>query len=132
LKSIYRSVRSNHPNSTDLEQIKRVNNFMLNDFALRATVGIPSMRGGDATTESIDRARDAAIKAIDDLFAKINTQDVDKIKKAFKFLLDYIDRLYYQTSNVDVQTIRKQLDELDQMVSKYANDIKLSPPTVSA
>ena len=52
--------------------------------------------------------------------------DIDKINKEIKFLINFINTLDKNLQSVNLQVVRSQLEELNEIINKYTQVVDLS------
>jgi hypothetical protein len=100
----------------------KTNNYILNGFVHRLVLNDRQI-GGEVNKE-FDEAKLNAQKALDDLFNNLNKLDLEKIQKALKALITYINLLEKNLSEVGLSKVNEQLKELNDMMTKYYETTK--------
>lgn len=123
-KSIYKSLKnlstidaSDRDRNIQYKSIIKNNEILLNEITKYTLLGtISSNLIGGGISEQFNQIQLDLIKAIEDLINKCNEGNTKEIANILRSLLRYIDLLYVTVKDVDIEKIRNQLTELQEMI----------------
>lgn len=145
LKSIYRSVKNNDNISGKNDNIRYyigINNKILNDlttYNVYTDIGIPYTKSskkyakssndwatskkyanliGGVINNDVKQAQTTANEALGNLI-EISKTEIDTLRNALKNLIAYIEKVGNKLDSVDLDTLKAQLTELDDILTKY-------------